>query len=331
MLFKSLFFSIAIFSTLTMFSQTDNGKSTYMKMIKLNDHVYMVQGDGGNIGLSFGKDGTFMVDDQYAKGIKQLSKEIGKKSKDSIRYLINTHVHEDHIGANAAIAKSGAIIFAHENVRVRLEEAMRTGIKKIPRETLPTITFSEDLNFYVNGENIHVFHVPNAHTDGDAMVYFSKSNVLQTGDVFFNGNYPFIDLKLGGSVMGCIQAIQKAISIINEDTKIIPGHGNVATYQDLKNAEDMLANTYKLVSVQYRKNKTEDEVAKMTDITKIYDDRGFGKGFITREAFLRTMYKQVAIDRKPADEKAEKNEEKRKKIEQMKKERAEKIKQSKEN
>ncbi len=307
-----------MFCFFTSFSQTDTGKKINTKLIKVNNDIYMLQGKGGNIGLSFGSNGIFMIDDQYADGIEQIQEDIKKKSDKPVRFLVNTHFHGDHTGGNAAMAETGTVIFSQENVRNRLQEMMQKETKKIPLENLPVITFSEDLSFYFNGEKIYVFHVHNAHTDGDAMVYFTDSNVLHTGDVFFNGKYPFIDAENGGTLKGCVEGLEKALLIINEDTKIIPGHGEVGTYKDLQKTIDMLSIVYKRVFTNYINKKTEDEVAKMTDITKQYDDNGYGSGFISKEAFLRMVYKEVANDRKDIEINAEKNRKAREKMEKMK-------------
>lgn len=282
--------------------------------------IYMLQGKGGNIGLSFGTDGVFMIDDQYAEGFEQVQKDIKSISNKPVQFLVNTHFHGDHTGANAALAETGTIIFSQENVRTRLLGIIAAEKTKVPEKILPVVTFSEDLTFHFNGEKIYVFHVHNAHTDGDAMVYFTDSNVLHTGDVFFNGKYPYIDIENGGSLNGYLAGIEKALLVINEDTKIMPGHGNVGTYKDLQKAANMLSIVYKRVTMNYINKKTEEEIAKMTDLTTEYDAQGYGSGFISTEAFLRMLYKEVEKERSDIDGKAEKNQKAREKLEQMQKE-----------
>lgn len=320
MLSKLIFGATLLFSVLTVYSQSDTGKKMNTKLIKVNNKIYMLQGKGGNIGLSFGTDGVFMIDDQYAEGFEQIQKDIKTVSNKPVQFLVNTHFHGDHTGANAALAETGTIIFSQENVRTRLMGMIATEKSKVPQEILPVVTFSEDLTFHYNGEKIYVFHVHNAHTDGDAMVYFTDSNVLHTGDVFFNGKYPYIDTENGGSLGGYLAGIEKALLVINEDTKIIPGHGNVGTYKDLQKAANMLSIVYKRVTTNYINKKTEEEVAKMTDLTKEYDDQGYGSGFITTDAFLRMLYKEAAKGRSDIDGNAEKNQKAREKMEQMQKE-----------
>jgi len=314
---KIILNTVFLFFVLTAFAQSDNGEKTNTKLVRVNNKIYMLQGNGGNIGLSFGNDGVFMIDDQFAEDIEHIQKEIKKVSDKPVRFLVNTHFHGDHTGGNAAMAQAGTVIFSQENVRNRLQGMIRREAKKIPQEALPLVTFSEDLTFHFNGEKIYVFHVHNAHTDGDAMVYFTDSNVLHTGDVFFNGKYPFIDIENGGSLTGYINGLEKARLIINEDTQIIPGHGNVGTYNDLIKTIDMLSIVYKRVYANYINKKTEDEVAKMTDPTKEYDADGYGTGFISTEAFLRMIYKSVALERKSIEDNAEKNKQAREKVEKM--------------
>lgn len=311
---------VFLFSVLTGFAQTDTGKKVHTKLIKVNNNIYMLQGNGGNIGLSFGKDGIFMVDSQYAEGFEQIREDIKKVSDAPIRFLVNTHFHNDHIGGNDSLANTGTVIISHENTRSRIHDVIKSEKKKMSEDGLPMITFSEDLTLFFNGEKIYTFHLPNAHTDGDAMIYFSKSNILHTGDILFNGKYPFIDLENGGSLKGTIDGIQRALSRINTETKIIPGHGDLASYKDLENTAGMLSTIYKQVAQAYINNKTEADIVKMTDLTKEFDAQGYGSGFINREAFLKMVYKSVAEDRKGIESNNEKNKEARDKIEQMKKE-----------
>ena len=276
-------------------------------MVKVNNEIYMIQGKGGNIGLSFGDDGIFMIDDQYAEGIQHIQKEIKKISDKPVQFLLNTHFHGDHTGGNVGMAANGTVILSQENVRARLLETIESEKKRISEKSLPIITFSNDLNFYFNSEKIYIFHVHNAHTDGDAMVYFTESNVLHTGDVFFNGKYPYIDTQNGGSLTGSIHAMGRALMIINEDTKIIPGHGDVGTFQNLLKTKEMLEITYKKVAEQYLLNKTESEVIAMNDLTNLYDEKGYGDGFIKRDAFIKMLYAEFKKERSTSESSEEKN------------------------
>jgi len=316
---RLLFISFFLLFGFSTFSQTDTGKATYTKMLKVKNNIYVLQSDGGNIGLSIGKDGIFMVDDQFTDDIEQMQEDIKKISDKPVRFVVNTHFHSDHTAGNPLMAKTGAVIFSQEMVHQRLKTVINEGGKKISDDMLPMVTFTNDLSFYFNNEKIFVFHVPNAHTDGDAMVYFTGSNVLHTGDVFVNGQYPFIDLENGGSVGGYAEGIQKALTLINQDTKIIPGHGPLATYKDLADNHRMLGVTYKKVGQLALLGKTEDEVAKMKDLTEIYDTKGFTEDYTTAESFIRTLYKEATQGRADKQERLKENEEARKKYEQIKK------------
>lgn len=258
----------------------------------------MLEGRGGNIGLSVGEDGIFMIDDQFANITPKILEAIKTISDKPIRFLINTHWHGDHTGGNENINKEGAVIVAHENVRERMSTEQfnkdwnRT-TPPSPKGALPTVTFSKDLTFHFNDERIFIFHVHEAHTDGDAMVYFTKSNVLHMGDTYFQGKYPFIDLNSGGSATGYIEAIEKAVLLINDDTKIIPGHRNVSSKSELSDYLKMLKKLKKRILAEIAHGKTEDEVTNNTSLTKEYDDLNYGDWFIDGKTIRKTFYRSL--------------------------------------
>lgn len=301
---KSLFVITAMFLTTIASAQDTAETNLSMKFTEVTDGIYMVEGRGGNIGLSIGNDGILMIDDQFANASEELMNQIKKKSKKPIQFLVNTHHHGDHTGGNANFAKEGAVIVSHENVRKHLNETLNNATEKTATTSdamLPTITFNEDLNFYYNGEKVMVFHVHNAHTDGDGVVYFTESNVIHTGDVFFNGRYPYIDAENGGSLKGYLEALEKIMLLADADTKIIPGHGKLASKIDLQEARNMLSLVYKRVTMQYLNKKTEDEVAAMTDITAEFDAKGYGTGYISTERMLRFVYQEIIRERGAID------------------------------
>ena len=300
---QKLIIAILIFFSFNFVSlaQTDTGEAYNIKLNKVSRNVYMLQGKGGNIGLNMGPDGIFMIDDQFEEGIPDILKKIRKLNKKPIKYLVNTHHHPDHIGGNLLMVNEGATIFAHENARTRIENSRKNSTKKIDTKVLPVITIKEDLTFYFNGEKIMVFHVHNAHTDGDLMVYFTNSNVLHTGDAFVNGVYPFIDHESGGSLEGYYNALEKVLSLCDEHTKIIPGHGNLATIQDVKNSLNMMTFIWKRVNHFYTNKKTVEEIIALNDFTLDYDEQGYGNGFITTEKFIRSVYKDIEIENGPID------------------------------
>ncbi|HLW32996.1 MAG TPA: MBL fold metallo-hydrolase [Aequorivita sp.] len=319
MLSRLLLTSTFLFFTILSSAQTDTGKPFNTKLLKLSNKIYSYEGKGGNVGLSIGDDGIFMVDSQFAESIPEFFEDTKKFNK-SVRFLVNTHYHEDHTGGNLDMAKAGAVIVSQENTRKRLQGEIKKETKKMSPQILPTITFSDELTFYFNNEKIQILHLPNAHTDGDAVVYFTESNVLHTGDLFFNGNYPYIDLQSGGGVKGYIGGMSRLMDLIDKNTKIIPGHGPNASYNDLEESMNMLSNTFKQVMQLEALGKTEDEVAKMKNLTEPYDAKGYGKGFVKTEDFLRTLYKDVVSRQTDKLSRIEENEKAQKEYDRIKKE-----------
>lgn len=263
-----------------------------IKTTKLSDHTYMLEGAGGNIGVSVGKDGVFIIDDQFAPLSEKILTAIKGLSDKPLKFLVNTHYHGDHSGGNENMTKAGATIIAHDNVKKRLEGKQRDGSYK-NKEALPVITFNDKLNITINDESIAIFHVKNAHTDGDAILYFTESNVLHTGDTYFNGRYPYIDLNSGGSVSGYIEAAKRGLMVINEDTKIIPGHGKVSNQEEYKSFLVMLETLRTNILNSIDDGKTEDDIKSDESLTKTYDDLGYGTGFINSEKIRLTFYKSL--------------------------------------
>lgn len=305
-------------------------------VVQVKDSIFMLTGRGGNIGISVGEDGVFMIDNQFAKASPHILRRIQNISSKPIEILVNTHHHGDHVGGNSNIAELGTLIFSHVNARKRMETAIigstpeeehqrkvdsivniygdkiqteeqrkdatitaektikEMNSKMVPDGALPVVSFSRDLTFNYNGEEIKVIHLMNAHTDGDVMIYFTESNVLHTGDAFFNGAYPLIDTESNGSLKGYVGGLQQILKVANEETKIIPGHGEVATIADVKYTVGM----FKYLSAQVEYNvvaqKTEAEVMDMRNLTKEYDEKGFGDGYVTTEKFLKTLYNELA-------------------------------------
>lgn len=270
-----------------------NNKEVVIKTNKLSDNVYMLIGQGGNIGVSIGEDGVFMIDDQFARLSPKIIAAIKSLSDKPIKFLVNTHWHGDHTGGNVNFQKEGAIIVAHDNVRKRLVETPKRDGTMNPKEAFPVVTFNDKMSIHINGEKVAAFHVDNAHTDGDALLYFSKSNVLHTGDTYFKERYPYIDLNSGGSIEGYINAAKAGLLIIDTETKIIPGHGSESNMAEYAIFLKMLEEITAKVQIAIDNKKTEEEVAKMDAITKKYDDLGYGSGYINSERFRRTIYKSL--------------------------------------
>ena len=263
-----------------------------IKATQLTEKVYMLQGAGGNIGLSVGDQEIFIIDDQFAPLSQKILDAIKKISNKPLTFLVNTHFHGDHTGGNENMAKAGATIIAHENVKKRLKGIQRDGTFK-SKETIPVITFNDKLNITINDEDVAVFHVSNAHTDGDSILYFTESNVLHTGDTYFNGRYPYIDLNSGGSINGYIEAVKRAMILINEDTKIIPGHGQVSNLTEYKSFLNMLETLRGNIQNAIDSGKSEEDIKSDSSLTKDYDDLDYGTGFINSERIRLTIYKSL--------------------------------------
>ena len=214
----------------------------------LGNGIYMLMGSGGNIGVSVGEDGVFVVDDQYAPLTDKILAAIAEITSESVRFVFNTHWHGDHTGGNENLGRTGALIVAHENVRERLsmdqvlERIGRPPAESpaVPEGAWPVVTFTEDVTFHLNGDELHAFHVENAHTDGDAIVHFKQANVVHMGDTFFRDRFPFIDTATGGSIDGMIAASGAALAVMDARTQVIPGHGALSSRQDLRRYRDAL-------------------------------------------------------------------------------------------
>ncbi len=289
---SSLLTSIFLLSiTISIYAQGRFDK-VEIKTTQLSDHTYMLEGAGGNIGISVGEDGVFIIDDQFAPLSEKILTAIKAISDKPLNFLVNTHHHGDHSGGNEHMAKAGATIIAHNNVKKRLESQQRDGSFK-PKEAIPVITFNDRLNITINDETIAVFHVANAHTDGDSILYFTESNVLHTGDTYFNGRYPYIDLNSGGSVTGYIEAAKRGLMVIDDDTKIIPGHGKISNKEEYKSFLTMLETIRDNVKKAIDDGKTENEVKADSSITKTFDDLNYGTGYINSERMRLTFYKSL--------------------------------------
>ena len=285
--FKTFYSFILLITACSTYAQ--NNQEVIIETQQLSDNVYMLTGQGGNIGVCVGDQGVFMIDDQFARLTPKILEAIKALSDKPIQFLINTHYHGDHTGGNENIAQQGAKIIAHDNVYKRLSESTPA----TPKEALPVISFNDKLQLHINGEDVLVFHAENAHTDGDALLYFTRSNVLHTGDTFFSELYPYIDLDSGGSINGYIEAVKKALILIDDDTKIIPGHGKLSNKVKYQFFLSMLEDLKTKVLAEIESGKTEEDVAANTAITKTYDDLGYSWAFINSERIRRTLYKSL--------------------------------------
>ncbi|MEI6724582.1 MAG: MBL fold metallo-hydrolase [Betaproteobacteria bacterium] len=260
---------------------------------KLSDTVYMFHGAGGNIGLSIGEDAVFVIDDQFAPLTPRILAAIAKITPKPVKFVLNTHWHFDHTGGNENLGNAGALIVAHENVRKRLSaeglvEFLGVKTKAEPKVALPVVTFTRDVTFHINGDEVSAYYVPAAHTDGDAIVHFRKSNVIHMGDTFFNRLYPFIDTSSGGTVAGVIAAADRAIGMANDSTRIIPGHGPLGTKADLIAFRDMLGTVMARIKAQVEQGKSLEAVTASRPTAEF--DAVWGKGFLPPEKWVAMLY-----------------------------------------
>jgi len=264
-----------------------------IKTINVNNGVYMLMGQGGNIGLSVGDDGVFMIDDQFAPLSKKIKDAISKISNKPLKFVINTHWHFDHTGGNANFGKDGAVIVSHNNVRKRMSKegfikAFNKTIPASPKVALPVITFNDEIKFHFNDEEIEVLHQENAHTDGDSIIFFKSSNVVHTGDIYFNGIYPFIDSSSEGSIDGIINSVNYILSRTNDQTKIIPGHGQLSNKKELTAYRDTVVILRDRMVKLIKEGKTLEEILAMKPNADLDDT--WGKGFLNPESFLKILY-----------------------------------------
>jgi len=263
---------------------------------QVRGNIYMITGQGGNIGLLNGDDGSFLIDDQYAPLTEKILEAVKSVGGDVPRFLINTHFHGDHTGGNENLGKTGTLIMSHHEARQRLLDGSfiaTFGMKSGPasKAALPTITYSENMHLHINNETVKVIYAPNAHTDGDSFVVFEKANVVHAGDLFFNGFFPFVDGPNGGTVKGVIAGSDAMLALTNNDSKIIPGHGPLASKKDLKAAVEMLTDALDRVRQLVDAGQSEEEILAANPLKVYHADWNWR--FITTERMTRTLYREL--------------------------------------
>ncbi len=280
---------VLMLSLITGFALLSQQQEVTIKATHVAGNIYMLEGRGGNIGLSIGEDGVLMVDDQFAQLSDKIKAAINQLGGDAPKFILNTHYHGDHTGGNEVFGRDGTII-AHTNVRKRLTTEQKRGDQVTPpkpKEAWPVITFDQAVSIHVNGEEIRAIHFPHGHTDGDAVIFFTGSNVVHMGDDFFVGRFPFVDLNAGGDVAGLIQNIETLLKEIPADAKIIPGHGPLSGIDELKAYHAMLTETSNVVKQQIAAGKTLEEI-KAAGLPDNW--ASWGSGFINTERWLETLY-----------------------------------------
>ncbi len=260
-----------------------------VKVSKVAGNVYMLEGSGGNIGVSVGDDGILIVDSEFAPLAPKIKAALHTLSAKPIRFVLNTHFHGDHTGGNSEFGRE-AVIVAHDNVHQRLLAG--TDGKPTPREALPLISFNDTATVHLNGEDIRALHFPHGHTDGDSIIYFPKSNVAHMGDDFVTYGFPFVDGNGGGSIGGMITALEKALTQLPADVKIIPGHGPVSTPDDVRKFIAMMKDTRDLVAQARKAGKSAAEMKQAHLLAKYEAD--YNKGFIKAETWIEQLDQELA-------------------------------------
>jgi glyoxylase-like metal-dependent hydrolase (beta-lactamase superfamily II) len=264
-----------------------------VKATKIGGTVYMLTGAGGNIGVSVGEDGIVLIDDQYAPLAPQIEAALKTISTKPLRFVINTHYHGDHTGGNEYFGRS-ATILAHENVRNRMKVETFNAWEKVPaspKGSLPIVTFNDTATVHLNGEDVRAVHYPNAHTDGDSVIWFTQSNVVHMGDNFFNGMFPFIDIDNGGGVKGMIACAEKVASMIPADAKVIPGHGPLGDRESLRKFAEVLKGAAAAVQAGIKAGKTADQL-KAEKALAPWEE--WGKGFIKSDTFIDILFRDLS-------------------------------------
>ncbi|MCX7544881.1 MBL fold metallo-hydrolase [Marinicella gelatinilytica] len=299
--FKLAVFVFVLTGGLALAQEPESEPVIDFKTTEVAKGIYMLSGEngftGGNLGLLVGDEAVILIDDSMPQFLDKMQDSIKAVTERPINYVLNTHLHGDHTGNNAAVSDAGAHIIAHDNVRKRL---IKKGIKTedvmqpAPKNTLPVITFQEAIHLYFNEQPMRVFHVPHAHTDGDAVIYFSDANVIHAGDVFFNGRFPYIDLSSGGSLDGMIAALKKIDSMADNNTQIIPGHGDLADKKDLKAVIDMLEDSRDKIQVLLDQGLDETAIVAENPLVDYHNDWNWG--FITTEKMVKQLVQSLSQD-----------------------------------
>ena len=264
-----------------------------IKTTPLTTSLAMLEGLGGNIAVSTGEDGPLIVDDQFAPLAPKITAAVKALQNAPIRFVINTHHHFDHTGGNEAFGGAGALIFAHDNVRVRLSREQVSSLRAVfrlpphPKPALPVVTFADGVTLHWNGETIRVQHVAKAHTDGDAHIWFTHANVVHMGDTFVNGYFPLADVESGGGIEGLIASANRVLAAATPETRIIPGHGPLATPADLKKFRDMLVDVRARVEAGIASGKTLEEFIASKPLADL--DAEWGDGFLKTDQVI-TLY-----------------------------------------
>ena len=291
---KHLLVIAAAFLSMSVAAQSSKFDAVQIKVHQVAQNVYMLEGEGGNIGVSVGEDGVLLIDDQFAPLTQKIVDAVKTITDKPIRFLLNTHWHGDHTGGNENLGKLGVIIIAHDNVYKRLSVEQTNLLGKTPASpkiALPIVTFNDRIVYHLNGDEITAYHIPPAHTDTDSFVRFRNANVVHTGDVFASGRYPFIDSTNGGSVKGIIEAIDKLLPTLDDFTKVIPGHGPLSTKREVIAYRKRISTVAARVEKMVKQGKTLEQVIAAKPLKEF--DEEWGK-FRKTDAFIPYVYYSYA-------------------------------------
>jgi len=281
-----------LFSFFPLFAQEFD--DVEIKTEKAGDGVYVLFGDGGNIGVSIGEDGALLVDSQFEELNKKVAAAIAAIKDVPIRYVLNTNWHYDHVSGNKPLAEGGAIIIAQTDTRKRMvteqsHPMFDTTVPPYPEAALPMVTFAKSVVLHFNGGDIYAFHIKNAHSDSDIVIHFKNANVIHTGDIVFSAGFPFIDIPHGGSVEGMIKAVDQLLEMVDEDTKIIPGHGPLTDRKGLKEYQGMMITVRDRIKKQMDEGKTVEEIL-ASNPTEGFELKGQG---VPAEMFVKIIYNDL--------------------------------------
>lgn len=285
---KKILLGILMLSMTAAYAQ-QNYDTVKIRSQKITDNIYMLKGAGGNIGVMVGKDGTLMIDNQFAPLSNKINGAMKTIDPGELQMVINTHIHGDHSGGNENFKRMGAHIIAHDAVRERMSKTQTIPSRNITtpprdRDALPVITFSQNLNIHWNDDDLVLHHLDRGHTDGDVIVHFTKANVFHMGDAYVRYGYPFIDISGGGSFAGFISTLDKALAMMDDNSKVIPGHGELATKADVKIFRDKMADIRDQVLAALKKGKKPEEITSL-GVTDKYEAE-MGKGFLKGKDFV---------------------------------------------
>jgi cyclase len=283
--------------TVTVNDVNAQGDNVTINTTKLSNNTYMLKGSGGNIIVSVGQDGVFMVDDQFAPLTEKIKEAISNITDQPVKFVINTHWHSDHTGGNENFGELGAVIISHDNVRERLSteqfsEFFNRTVAPLPEKGLPIITFSDNMTLFQNGDEIRIIHVDNGHTDGDSIVYFTKNNVIHVGDDFNDKTYPLIDISSGGSIDGLISSLQTISSLIDDETKVVSGHSDISNKTKVNALITMLKDVRQNVSQLIQNGDSLEEIIASQPTSK-YDEIYYDHSRLKPADFVTMVYQSL--------------------------------------